>query len=116
MPIVTLEEVVVEHQAIPSLLPLVEVVHVELSNEGAHVAVFEVESQNLLAEHAFVEDFEAVSLFCPANDVSEVGVADDVKQFGEEDRHQSLLLSAGGLRARIRVTEAVDVTVEKVVT
>ena len=70
----TSEEGVLEDEHIIVLFDFVEVVHVELSYEGAEVGVSKVLRQYLFGEGEGVDDDEAYVILIPAYDVFVVRV------------------------------------------
>jgi hypothetical protein len=62
------ELAVLEDVAIELVADLVEVIHVELADEGGEVAVAEVGRQDLLLEPLHIQDGEVCPLFVPADD------------------------------------------------
>lgn len=89
VPLAAKEEGVLEDLVVRALrLGLVEVVHVQLADEGREVAVLEVLRQDLLAEGARVLDIETVTLgLRPRDDVVADFVVDDLVELDEERRH-----------------------------
>jgi len=59
-----------EHLVITALfLELVKIIHIQLSNEGRKVVMFEILWQNLIAEQIWLFYLKAVASWSPADDV-----------------------------------------------
>ena len=85
---VALEERVTELNLLGRALALVEVVHVELADEGVKVTVFEVGGQSGLYKSLFVAHVEACALGRPLDHARLRMRVDDFKQFLQEHRYR----------------------------
>lgn len=66
---------------------LVKVVHVELADEGGKVVVLEVLWQDLITERLRLLYHEAITFFCPSDNVLSQRIVHDLKQFDQEGGH-----------------------------
>jgi hypothetical protein len=58
----------------------VEIIHVELTNEGRKIIMFKIEGQDLITKHSWLLDDEATPLrLCPAHYVISGSVGHDLK-------------------------------------
>jgi len=69
---------------------LVEVVHVELTNKGGEVVVFEVDREDFLGEFGRFLDNESSAFWTPVNILGEAGFFEDVVGFADEGRDEIL--------------------------
>lgn len=66
---------------------LVKVVHVKLADEGGKVVVLKVLRQDLIAELLRLLDHEAITFFCPSDNVLGQRIVHDLEEFDQERRH-----------------------------
>ena len=69
-----------------------EVVHVELADEGVHVAVLEEEGKDLANELFLGLDLEALTVRHPSNDVLMHALVNNIEHFSQEHRYGGLFL------------------------
>lgn len=74
---------------------LVEVVHVELTDKGGEVVVFEVDREDFLGEFGRFLDNECGSFWIPVDVLGEAGFLEDVVGFADEGRDEILGVGLG---------------------
>ena len=77
-----------EHLVIAALfLELVEIIHIQLSNEGRKVVMFEILWQNLIAEQIRLFYLKAITSWSPANDLVKLLAVHDLVYLNQKRRH-----------------------------
>ncbi len=72
-------------------LAFVEVVHIELTNEGIQIVMFEICRERLIGKTIPIQNLEAEAIFAPLDNTALRRVIDDFEQFLEEGRNRFLL-------------------------
>jgi len=82
---------------------LVEVVHIELSDEGGEVIVLEVKGEDLVRELSGLEDGDRGAILVPVDDIGEFSFLEDVVGFfnerGDEGRLGAFELGLRGVES-----------------
>ena len=105
MALVTQEKGVLKDLYIVLLdLELVEIIHVELSDEGRKVVVFEVLGQDVIAKGLLLNDLESISVDGPGDDIRRFVALHDLEEFYQKGRDMVHICSLGVVHVIVGMT------------
>jgi len=90
-----------EHMLVGVVSGLVEVIHIELSDEGGKVVVLEEPWQNSVCKLIRLLHYEPIPTLIPTNYTAKLGIIDNVVSFHQKARN--VLLESLVLRVKVLV-------------
>jgi hypothetical protein len=90
----SLEHFVAVHMIVVVVLSLLEVIHVQLTNEGCEIVMLEVEGEDFFSEFGGFFDNNSAAIIAPRDVVIELLAFENIKDLLEELRDRSFLIIA----------------------